>query len=128
MIFTRESLKHSIKPVIIIVLICLFVWIWGNHHKVDVALTMRPEILGSEQPSHIDMTIFEDGTENVAASFSQNIQSGSLPVQNLNLAPGNYFMRGIVSTQSGKTHIVTQTIVVPDDSASIEVFLREKGM
>lgn len=126
MIFTRESLKYSIKPVIVIILVCLFVWMWGSHRKVDISLTLRPEISGSEQPSKIDMTMYKDGTDDVEASFSTQIASDRLAVQQLSLHPGTYFMRGIVSTTSGKTHIVTQTIVVPEDNASIEIYLREK--
>ncbi len=126
MIFTRESLKKSIKPIIVVVLVCLFVWIWGNNRKVDVTLTMRPVIQGSEKPVRIDMTVYEDGTENVAATFSQNFSVHTLPVEKMSIRPGIYMMRGIVSTDSGKTHIVTQTIVVPDDDAEIEIYLREK--
>ncbi|MBQ9395772.1 MAG: hypothetical protein IJU23_09705 [Proteobacteria bacterium] len=126
MVFSKESLKHSIRPVIIVVLVCLLVWMWGNNRKVDVSLTLRPEIRGSEQPTRIDMTVYKDGTEDVEATFSTQIASDRLAVQQLSMRPGTYFMRGIVSTPSGNTHIVTQTIVVPEDNASIEIYLREK--
>lgn len=126
MIFSKESLKRSIKPIIVVVLVCLFMWIWGNTRKVDIALTLLPNIHGQEKPSKIDMTVYEDGTENVAATFSVQVANGYSAAERLKMRPGTYMMRGIVSTPSGQTHIVTQTIVVPEDDAEIEIHLREK--
>lgn len=126
MIFTKESLKRSLKPIIIVVMVCLFVWIWGSNRTVDIALTLRPEIQSTEKPAKLDMTVYEDGTENVAATFSVQFTNGYSAAERLKMRPGTYMMRGIVSMPSGKTHIVTQTIVVPDENADIELFLREK--
>ncbi|MBQ9815925.1 MAG: hypothetical protein IJM59_00440 [Proteobacteria bacterium] len=124
MIFTRESLKQSIKPIIIVLMICALIYFWGNYRKVNVDLTLRPDLPLSEKPEKLDMTVFKDGTEDVAATFSIQMAADRLAVMHLSLQPGTYYMRGIITTTAG-THIVTQTLVVPNDDASIEIYLRE---
>ena len=123
-LFTRETLKHSIKPIIIVFIACTLVWYWGNYRKVSVELTLRPDIGSAETPVRLDMTVYR-GENDVAATFSAPLASDRLATHHLDVRPGHYMLRGIVTTDAGNTHIVTQTIVVPDENASIEVFLRK---
>lgn len=124
-IFSKSSLKQSIRPIIAVVLISLIVFIWGRHRTVNVDLTLLPDISITETGTKLDMTVYRGETDSDAAA------SFSVPMTNrqarhrLSLAPGTYYMRGIVTTDAGKTHIVKQTIVIPQDDASIELFLRE---
>ena len=125
-LFSRETLKYSIRPIVFIVLVCLVVMMWGRHRTVDVTLSLRPEIQGHESGVRLDMTVYRGETESdVAADFSVPLAADRIATQRLSLHPGIYEMRGIVTTQSGQTHIVRQTIVVPEDDASIELYLRE---
>ena len=123
-LFTRETLKHSIKPIIIVFIACTLVWYWGNYRKVSVELTLRPDIGSTEIPVRLDMTVYR-GDDDVAAIFNTPLSSDRLATQHLEVRPGNYMLRGIITTQTGQTHIVTQTIIVPDENASIEVYLRK---
>lgn len=122
-LFTRETLKHSIKPIIIVVLACALVWYWGNYRKVSVELTLRPDIGATANPVRLDMTMYR-GESDVAATFSLPMASDRLAIHHIEVRPGQYLLRGIITTDAGKTHIVSQTIVVPDDNAAIDVYLR----
>ena len=123
-LFTRETLKHSIKPIIIVFIACALVWFWGNYRKVSVELTLRPDIGSAEVPVKMDMTMYQ-GEDEVAATFSLPLSSDRLAIHHLNVRPGNYMLRGIITTKDGQTHIVTQTFVVPEEDAAIEVYLRQ---
>ena len=124
-LFTRETLKHSIKPIIIVIIACTLVWYWGNYRKVSVELTLRPDLKNAEAPVRLDMTVYR-GDNDVAATFATPLASDRLAVQHLDLRPGNYMLRGIITTQSGKTHIVSKNIIIPEENASIEVYLRNE--
>ncbi len=123
-LFTRETLKHSIKPIIIMLIACAMVWYWGHYHKVSVELTLRPDIGSAEVPVKMDMTMYR-GEDEVAATFSLPLSADRLAIHHLNVRPGNYTLRGIITTDAGHTHIVTQTFVVPEDDAAIELYLRK---
>lgn len=124
MIFTKESLKHSIKPIVFVLLACALVFFWGRYRKVSVELTLRPAIeIYNDSPEKLDVTIYdEDGA--VSATISQPVSDSRLFTQQLNMHPGNHHIRGTVTMKSGQRYIVEQIIVVPEDNASIEVFLR----
>ena len=122
-IFTQDTLKHSIKPIIIILLVCTLVWYWGRYHTVTVDLTMHTDIHSTDSISKLDITIIDKDDEPVA-TLSQ-VTSSPIVDHRFDLHPGEYLIRGIVTTTTGSTHIVTQTIIVPEDSASIEIYLRE---
>ena len=122
-LFTRETLKHSIKPIIIVLLACALVWYWGNYRKVSVELTLRPDIGATANPVRLDMTMYR-GENDVAATFSLPLSSDRLAIHHMDVRPGQYLLRGIITTDAGKTHIVSQNIVIPDDNAAIEVYLR----
>ena len=128
-LFTRETLKHSIKPIIIVFIVCVFVWYWGNYRKTSIDLTMRTEITDyqnpGDKPQHLALSIY-DQNQKVAADISQQLSSYGVSSQHIRLRPGTYQMRGIVTMQSGKTHIVQQTMIVPDDDAIIDIYLRNK--
>lgn len=123
-IFTRESLTHSIKPIIIVVFACMFVFYWGKYRKVSIDLTMRPTIqVVDDSPTKIDVTLYDkDG--NFAASMLKQVSDSTLATQHINLHPGMYTIRGDITMKTGKTHPVEQTFIVPDNDASIEVYLR----
>ena len=123
-LFTRETLKHSIKPIIIVFLACALVWFWGNYRKVSVELTLRPDIGSSETPEKMDMTMYR-GEDDVAATFSLPLSADRLAIHHLSVRPGNYMLRGIITTKEGHTHIVTQSFIVPEDDAAIEIYLRK---
>ncbi len=124
-LLNRETLSRGLKPAIFVLLICIFVWFWGNTRKVTVEMTLRPQVESLENPVQLDVTVYEEGTENVVATFSTQMSSNHLPVHTLSMKPGNYMMRGILTMNSGTTHIVKQNIIVPNDSSSIEIYLRE---
>ena len=125
-IFTKETLKHSITPILIVILACAFVFFWGRYRKVSIELTLRPVIEAvDDTPQKLDLTLI-DSDENAEASISQPVYPDRLIDQHLNLRPGNYRIRGIVTMKSGKTHIVEQDIIVPQNDASIEVYLRKR--
>lgn len=121
-IFTRDSLKRSIRPILIILIACVFFYFWGNYRKVSVDMTLRPEI-PNDVPIRLEMTVY-DADGDVAASFAAIQHEGLLTHQHLDLRPGNYQLRGIAATRSGKNVILQKEIVVPDDDASMEIFLR----
>lgn len=126
MIFTKETLKRSLKPIIFMLAVCAIVWFWGNYRKVSIDLYLKPVIQGTDKPVRMDMTIVdaEDDTD-VAASFSQPLASDRMAQQRLDLRPGQYLIRGIITSDKGKTHVVKQYMNVPEDNATIELFLRE---
>ena len=124
-IFTKDTLKHSVKPILIILLACAFVFYWGRYRKVSINMTLRPDVeaVGGDEPQKLDLSLY-DSTESLSASITQNISSRELSSVQLNLRPGNYTMRGTITLTSGKTRIVEQYITVPDNDASMEIFLR----
>ena len=125
-IFSKESLKHSGRMIIVIVLVCLVMWIWGRHRTVRANLTMYPEIRGDEMGSHIDITVFRDDENgSVEATFSAPMEPHVGVRYPLSIAPGTYYLQGTVTTPSGRNHVVRQTIVVPDSDAAITLYLRE---
>ena len=126
MIFTRESLKHSIKPIVFVLFACALVFFWGRYRKVSIDLTLLPAIeVPNDAPQKLELTIYDED-EDVAASISQPVSPTSLATQHIRLRPGNHHIRGIVVMKSGQTHIVEQMIVVPNDDASMDVYLRFK--
>ena len=104
MIFTKDTLKRSLKPIIFMLAVCAIVWFWGNYRKVSVDLYLKPVIQGTDKPVRMDMTMAQ---------------------QRLDLRPGQYLIRGIITSDKGKTHVVKQYMNVPEDNATIELFLRE---
>lgn len=126
MMFSKETLKHSIKPIILVFAVCVLVWFWGNYRTVTVDLYLKPAIQGTERPVRMDLTVIEEEDESeVLASFSQPLASDRLAQRRLDLRPGRYIIRGIVTTETGATHTVKQYLHVPEDDATIELFLRE---
>ena len=128
-LFTRETLKHSLKPIIIILFVCALVWYWGNYRKVSVDLTMRTEITDYQHPNdipqHLDLTIYNQNKK-VVATIGLPLSQFGVASQHISLKSGIYQARGIVSMRSGQTHMVEQTLVVPEDNAVIDIYLRNK--
>ena len=128
-IFTRETLKRSLKPIIIVLMVCAFVWYWGNYRKVSVDLTMRTEITDAQNPGdipkHLDLTIYNQN-QKVATTINQPLSQFGVASQHISLPTGTYHARGIVTMASGQTHIVEQMLVVPEDSAIIDIYLRNQ--
>ncbi len=128
-LFTRETLKHSLKPIIIILFVCALVWYWGNYRKVSVDLTMRTEITDYQNPGdipqHLDLTIYNQNKK-VVATIGLPLSQFGVASQHISLKSGIYQARGIVSMRSGQTHMVEQTLVVPEDNAVIDIYLRNK--
>ena len=128
-LFTRETLKHSLKPIIIILFVCALVWYWGNYRKVSIDLTMRTEITDSQHPGdipqHLDLTVYNQ-EKKVAATIALPLSQFGVASQHISLKSGIYEARGIVTMRSGQTHIVEQTLVVPEDNAVIDIYLRNR--
>ena len=124
MIFTKESLYHSIKPIIFVLIACAIVFFWGRYRKVSIALTLHPVIeIPNDHPEKLDLTIY-NADDKVAATIMQSVSQTGPSTQHLQMHPGNHHIRGTVTMASGDKHIVEQDIVVPDDNASMEVYLR----
>ena len=105
--------------------------VWGEGRLLHISFGCsalwdhRGGMHWSERQNYKDIfQALKDGTEDVAATFSIQMAADRLAVMHLSLQPGTYYMRGIITTTAG-THIVTQTLVVPNDDASIEIYLRE---
>ena len=123
----KDSLRLGMRSVIVVILVSLFVFLWGRHRTVHVDLNLVTEIQGTEQGNHLDVTIYHDEeATDVAANLSTPMQPYQTVRYPVSLRPGTYYVRGIVSTASGKNHIVRQTILVPDNDATMTLYLREK--
>ena len=128
-LFTRETLKHSIKPIIIILLVCMLVWYWGKYRKVSIDLTLHAEIAQSENPAdkpqQLILTVYDD-KQNVAATIQQPTSPHGSASQHISLAPGSYTLRGSVTMISGASHTVEQTLTVPNENAAVDLYLRNR--
>ena len=124
-IFTAETLKHSAKPILMVLLVCALVWFWGRYRKVDVDLVFRTAIHGEAIPRQLEVSIYNVDQRHVA-SLSKTMVPSVLPEHRLSPPPGEYTLRGVVVTDDGARHSVEQRIVIPEDDASIELVLREK--
>ena len=125
MIFTKESLKQSIKPIIIVILVCAAVFFWGRYRKVSVELTLLPAIESGEQAQQLDVTIFDEENAVNATVFRRMDGAGSA-TQHMELRPGPHFIRGSLVLQSGRTVVIEQSFEVPNDNAEIDLYLRHK--
>ena len=121
-IFTRDTLKRSIRPIIVILLVCACMYFWSSYRKVAIDMTLRPELPG-DVAIRLDMTVYNNDGD-VAATFASIQHEGHLTRQRLALRPGNYKIRGIAATRSGKNVILQKDIIIPDEDASMEIFLR----
>ena len=128
-LFTRETLKHSIKPIIIIFVACMLVWYWGNYRKVSIDLTLHAEITQpqtpSDKPQQLILTVY-DAKQNVAATIQQPTSPHGSASQHISLAPGNYMLRGSVTMTSGASHTVEQSLTVPNENAAVDLYLRNR--
>ena len=123
MIFTKESLKQSIKPIVIVLLVCAAVFFWGRYRKVSVELTLLPAIESGENAQQLDVTIFDD-EDAVNATIFRRMDGASSATQHMELRPGPHFIRGTLILQSGRTVVVEQSFDVPNDNAEINLYLR----
>ncbi|MBR4985376.1 MAG: hypothetical protein IKY83_06535 [Proteobacteria bacterium] len=121
-IFTRDTLKRSMRWIVIVLIACTFFYFWGNYRKVAIDMTLRPELPGDVAIS-LDMTIV-DSEGNAAATFSAIQHEGRLIEHHLDLRPGNYQMRGIATTRSGQSILLRKDIVIPEEDAAMEIYLR----
>jgi len=111
-------------PSFIILGICLLMWLWGNHRKVDIDLMLAIQLDGVQAPQHLVLTLY-DSKQSPALELDLALSPAAATAsRRISLRPGHYSLRGIVTDASGQNHIVQQTILVPDQSATMEVFLR----
>lgn len=126
MVFTKETLKHSLKPIIFMLAVCAIVWFWGNYRKVSVDLYLRPSIQGPDKPVRLTARIARtDDTSKTVVTFEQPLASDRMAQQRLDLRPGEYIIQGHITSEKGNIHHVKQRLNVPEDDATIELFLRE---
>lgn len=125
-IFTQETLKRSFKPSVFVALVCMLVWFWGENRKVDIDLRLLPEARANVELKQIDLAIY-DSKDKEQLKVSQVLSADRrVAAHQISLRPGNYSMRGTVTTSSGHFD-VEQVIVVPSDDATMDVFLRQKS-
>lgn len=123
-ILRKENLGRSIRSILFVVAVCMIIWFWGNHHKVDVALQFTVEV-SSPFPDAMELT-FYDASHAVAHELSLPL-TPELGTANhrISLRPGKYTIRGIVHSNDGKKHTVEQHILVPDNDATMVIYLRD---
>ncbi len=120
----KDTLRRSLRSILFVVAACLLVWLWGNHHKVDVDIEFTVELTDGKP---VDMSLSFYDKDN---TFMQEL---SIPVHRdlgkanyrLALKPGDYTVRGIVQSENGKKHAVEQTLHIPNDNAQMFVYLRD---
>jgi len=111
-------------PSFIILGICLLMWLWGNHRKVDIDLLLAIQLDGVQAPRHLALTIY-DSEQSPALELDLTLAPTTATAsRRISLRPGHYTLRGIVTDTGGQNHIVQQTILVPDQNATMEIFLR----
>ena len=124
-IFTKETLKRSITPILIVLMACAFVFFWGRYRKVTVDLTFQPELeMKEDAPQNLDVQLI-DGDGDLAATVFQQISSGQAPRQNVDLRPGTYRIRGKMTMKSAEIQIIEHDFFVPDNNAAITVYIRD---
>ena len=76
----KDTLRRSLRSIIFVVAACLLVWLWGNHHKVDVDIEFTVELTNGK-PIDMSLTVYDKDN-----TFIQEL---SLPVSR-DLAKANY--------------------------------------
>ena len=61
--FDKKTLARSLKPVILVVFVCLLVYLWGNHRKVDIDLQFSIELKEPVQPKTATLTFYDTDHE-----------------------------------------------------------------
>lgn len=121
---TKESLIRSLRTIVFVLCICALVYYWGQTRKVSVSLTLRPEISTPAEPVWVDFSIRDAESQKTHATVSAAVNAQSLTQQMVQLRPGIYEVVGQIKDKDGALHNVRQNLIVPNDSAEIDLFLR----
>lgn len=123
-IMTKESLSRSLRTIIFVLCVCALVYYWGQTRKVTVSLTLRPEISAPAEPVWVDVSIRDAESQKTHATVSAAVNAQSLTRQMVQLRPGIYEVVGQIKDKGGVLHDVRQKLIIPNDSAEIDLFLR----
>ena len=120
----KDHWRRSIRSISFVVGVCLLVWLWGNHRKVDVDFQFLVQVQ-SQSPNSMALTFYDDAHK-VAQELSLPVapENGTASYR-LSLRPGKYTIHGIVHASDGQKHVVEQMIIIPNDDATMTVYLRD---
>ena len=121
---SKDHWRRSIRSIIFVVGVCLLVWLWGNHRKVDVDFQFLVQV-SSPSPNSMALTFYDDDhavTQELSLPVTPEYGTASY---RLSLRPGKYTIHGIVRSSDGQKHVVEQMIIVPTDDATMTVYLRD---
>lgn len=117
---TTPSRKHRIIKTLLVLFICLAcLYYWKYMRKVDLDVSFHFSPV-AHTPQNMELSVI-DSHGTAAISMQKSIDYPIAPKTKWALRPGNYELRGFYTDTRGNKHEISKNIVVPEDSAEMEI-------
>lgn len=120
----KHSWKRSALTAFIVLALCLAVWFWDSHRKVDISLRTQIDVQNVQNATSLHMS-FIDKDENTANQVTASLLgSHGVTYQNIALRPGTYKIQAVVEYKGSDNLYIEKTIEIPSQDAEISMILR----